>query len=364
MEWYGLRFGRLGSASDIVVAFPLVDGDPDIDAHTDANRIGAYADRTPGSEKVGIVVMGTDAIALFDDRIEIAGNTVWDGGNLISPQETSEKGAVNGYASLDGTGKIPVSQLPSGVVGGLIYQGTWNAFTNTPTLASGVGTQGHYYVVSVAGTTTLDGISDWQVGDWAVFNGTAWEKIDNTDSFTVKADSADPTPGFLDTKVDGTTIQVSASDTLEVIPGGLTIAATQVTVAAGGFTGVLSPADTDVQLAMATIDAHTHTLDGLSDVVYAGGISIPNGVSTPIDSTSTGTAWKWWIVFNNGSGVYTAVEVLAAATGASTIDSTIHPGTAVYPHTITVARAAGTTTLSVTASGTGYTASVRRMTMP
>ena len=29
-----------------------------------------------------------------------------------------------------------------------------------------------------------DGITDWQVGDWAVFNGTVWQKIDNTDAVT------------------------------------------------------------------------------------------------------------------------------------------------------------------------------------
>ena len=56
---------------------------------------------------------------------------------------------------------------------GLDYQGTWNASTNTPTLASGVGTQGHYYIVSVAGTTNLDGVTDWQVGDWAVYSSTS-----------------------------------------------------------------------------------------------------------------------------------------------------------------------------------------------
>lgn len=69
-----------------------------------------------------------------------------------------------------------------GVTGALNYQGTWNAATNTPTLASSVGTKGYYYVVSVAGTTNLNGITDWQIGDWAVFNGTAWEKVDNTDA--------------------------------------------------------------------------------------------------------------------------------------------------------------------------------------
>ena len=40
---------------------------------------------------------------------------------------------------------------------------------------------GEYYVVSVAGNTNLDGITDWNVGDWAIYNGTAWEKVDNTD---------------------------------------------------------------------------------------------------------------------------------------------------------------------------------------
>ena len=71
-------------------------------------------------------------------------------------------------------------------IGALNYKGTWNAATNTPTLSSGVGTKGDYYVVSVAGTTNLDGITLWDVGDWAVFNGTIWQKVDggSTGSFT------------------------------------------------------------------------------------------------------------------------------------------------------------------------------------
>ena len=70
----------------------------------------------------------------------------------------------------------------NGLVGGSIYQGTWNASTNTPTLTSGVGTKGYYYIVSVAGTTNLDGITDWNVGDWAIYDGTAWQQVDNTDA--------------------------------------------------------------------------------------------------------------------------------------------------------------------------------------
>tara|TARA_R110000824_G_scaffold328271_7_gene515148 strand:- start:8922 stop:10577 length:1656 start_codon:yes stop_codon:yes gene_type:complete len=68
---------------------------------------------------------------------------------------------------------------------GLDYQGTWNASTNTPTLASGVGTQGHYYIVSVAGTTNLDGVTDWEVGDWAVYSSTSvWQKLDQSNTVT------------------------------------------------------------------------------------------------------------------------------------------------------------------------------------
>jgi len=70
----------------------------------------------------------------------------------------------------------------SALVGGATYQGTWNASTNSPALASGVGTKGYYYVLSVAGSTNLDGITDWKIGDWAIFNGTTWDKVDNTDA--------------------------------------------------------------------------------------------------------------------------------------------------------------------------------------
>jgi hypothetical protein len=63
---------------------------------------------------------------------------------------------------------------------GLTYQGTWNASTNTPTLASSTGTSGYYYIVSTAGSTNLNGITDWQAGDWLVFNGTVWQKIDQS----------------------------------------------------------------------------------------------------------------------------------------------------------------------------------------
>ena len=116
-----------------------------------------------------------------------------------------------------------VDSMVSTIVSGLSFQGSWNANTNTPTLASGTGTPGYFYIVSVAGTTSLDGISDWAVGDWAVFTeqgGTdAWEKIDNSSTLSgggtaaqVAYWSASTTlTGDADMTFDGDTLTVSSS---------------------------------------------------------------------------------------------------------------------------------------------------------
>ena len=115
------------------------------------------------------------------NNVNITGGSV-SGVTVAGYIPTTQKGVANGVATLDSGGKVPVSQIPA--LGDLNYQGTWNASTNTPTLTSSTGTKGYYYVVSVAGSTNLDGITDWQVGDWAVFNGSIWQKIDNTDAVT------------------------------------------------------------------------------------------------------------------------------------------------------------------------------------
>jgi hypothetical protein len=81
---------------------------------------------------------------------------------------------------LTGFGKLQ-NQI-NGLIGSTIYQGTWNASTNVPTLASSTGTKGWYYIVSVSGSTNLNGITDWKLGDWAIYDGTSWQKVDNTDS--------------------------------------------------------------------------------------------------------------------------------------------------------------------------------------
>lgn len=116
--------------------------------------------------------------ALAEQPIAIA-NTQVSG---LGTASTRDAGVAGGVATLDNAGTVPVAQLPAAVLGAVKYQGTWNAATNTPTLTSSVGVQGYYYVVNVAGNTNLNGATDWRVGDWAIFNGSEWQKIDNTDA--------------------------------------------------------------------------------------------------------------------------------------------------------------------------------------
>ena len=132
-------------------------------------------------------VPSTDITGLGTMSTQNANNVAITGGSITGTTvagyiPTSEKAQPLGVATLDAAGKVPTSQIP--MQGDLNYQGTWNASTNTPTLVSSVGTKGYYYVVDVAGSTNLNGITDWQIGDWAIFNGTVWQKVDNTDAVT------------------------------------------------------------------------------------------------------------------------------------------------------------------------------------
>ena len=95
-------------------------------------------------------------------------------------QFKSEKGQADGYASLDANGKVPTSQLPSSV---FEYKGSWNAATNTPTLADGTGDAGDAYRVATGGTQNLgSGNITFTVGDLVIYDGAVWQRVDGDDA--------------------------------------------------------------------------------------------------------------------------------------------------------------------------------------
>lgn len=95
-------------------------------------------------------------------------------------EDIAHKAQANGYASLDGGGKVPATQLPSAV---MEYQGTWNASTNSPTLTDGTGNAGDVYRVTTAGTQNLgSGIQSYGVGDYVLYDGSVWQWSGTTDA--------------------------------------------------------------------------------------------------------------------------------------------------------------------------------------
>ena len=130
--------------------------------------------------------------------------TIKQHGGIFGRNPTFNDVDVEGVLTIDG------SLVVNGASMAPIYRGTWNASTNTPTLASGVGTQGDFYIVSVAGDTNLDGASTWGVGDWVLFNGTNWQRIEGG----VDGD-------FGNILISGNTISTTdLNGTLEVNPDG------------------------------------------------------------------------------------------------------------------------------------------------
>lgn len=106
------------------------------------------------------------------------------------------------------------SLINSTIIGSLSYSGTWDASTNTPTIVSGVGTLGQFYKVSVAGNTTIDGNTGWAIGDWIIFNGTTWDKIDNTELVTSVAGKIGAVTLVLDDNTDVTITSAASGDFL------------------------------------------------------------------------------------------------------------------------------------------------------
>ena len=152
---------------------------------------------------------------LVNSAITINGNTVSLGGSATIPSNTTNPLTIStglSGTSFDGSSPVTIAINNTGVTAGTYgnsssfpiitvnaqgqvtsvstgavpntYQGTWNASTNSPTLTSSVGTAGYYYIVSTAGSTNLNGITSWAVGDWAAFNGSVWQKIAGTSTGT------------------------------------------------------------------------------------------------------------------------------------------------------------------------------------
>jgi len=255
------------------------------------------ASTIPNTDVTGLGTMSTQN----SNNISVTGGSM-SGVTISDYVATATKGVANGVASLDGSGTVPVSQLPAAVLGALSYQGTWNANTNTPTLTSSVGTKGYYYVVSVAGSTNLNGITDWQVGDWAVYNGSAWQKIDNTDAVT-------SVNGYTGTVVL-TNTDISGFGTMS------TQNANAVAITGGAIDGTAIGATTTSTGKFTTLNASTSLTTPIVQASNSGGLSLKNSAGTTQISMGAGGGDNASInVSTNINGANAQIDISPTGTG-------------------------------------------------
>jgi len=228
-------------------------------------------------------------------------------------------GTVNLSSGNLATGAQIQSAINTALTGVLQFEGTWNASTNTPTLASNVGTSGDYYIVAVAGSTNLNGITDWQIGDWAVFANTTWTKVDNTavgsmSSWTLKegngTETSTVTNGETVTFAQGAGIQTELTSTSS--GGTLTISNTitnntQLTNGRGFTTNTGT-----------TTPSNTQTFTNKS-----GNISQWNNNSGYITSASLPTVNNPTITITTGTGLDGATSFTLNQSSAKTIALTL-----------------------------------------
>lgn len=176
---------------------------PPLDAYAKGQRYEFY----PDNDNTGAVTLNIDSRGAknivdeegdpLDDgvlRADRKAAVIYDGIHFVIDryQSTKEKGQINGYASLDSVGRVPIAQLPTAILGSITFKGTWDADANDPTIpAASAGNSGWFYIVGVEGTTTIDGISSWSVGDWIISNGTVWEKIPSFIAFATEEEALD-----------------------------------------------------------------------------------------------------------------------------------------------------------------------------
>jgi hypothetical protein len=218
------------------------------------------------AQAAAIAAVILDSIADGDTTHAPSRNAVFDA--LALKADLSLVGTASGIAPLDGSGKVATTYLPAAVLGQVEYQGTWDATSGSA--PSGSPEKGWYYIVTVAGTTSISGIAEWAVGDWIIYNGTAWNKVDNTDAVSSVAG------------LTGVISGASLKTALSLVKGDV------------GLASVDNTADASKNVATAATLATSRNIDGQAfngsaDItVIAPGVHAATSKATPVDADELG----------------------------------------------------------------------------
>ena len=281
----------------------------------------------------------------------------------------TQKGAANGVATLDSTGKVTAAQLPAGAV---TFQGTWSAASNTPTLANGTGTAGYEYVVTASGTVNFGaGNITFTAGDFVIYNGSIWQRIPtgglgvtsfNTRTGAVTLSSSDVTTALTYTPYNGSTNPngyVNSSQAASAAPVQSVFGRTgTVTLQSSDVTGALTSGSiANSKLANSTIVVNgvTLTLGDTNDTITAaagtltGTTLASNVVTSSLTTVGTIVTGVW-----NGTAITNSYLANSTITHSAGTGISITGGTTSLGGTVTITNSGVTSIVAgydVTVSG-------------
>jgi hypothetical protein len=239
----------------------------------------------------GVKVDGT-TITITNDIISVANiytlpdaTSLVKGGVIIGSNISVSSGTISitstnihdalGYTPYDASNptEYQTEAQVTALISSTSFQGVWDATINNPTITSSVGTKGQYYIVNVAGTTVVNGISIWNIGDMIIFDGSVWNKIER--SATITSSDVITALGFTpyDNSNPSSYLTASTLPTAStLVLGGVKVDGTTITIASGIISG-----------------APTYTLPNATSLVK-GGVIVGSGIDVSGGTISIQTA--------------------------------------------------------------------------
>ena len=128
----------------------------------------------------------------------------------------------NGYTLIYNGGEWIPTPAPTNTA--TIFQGVWDANANTPDIENFSGlSDGFIWITNVAGNTNLDGITDWKIGDYAIYSNGQWYQLSNSSfgwGLTGNA-GTNPNTNYIGSSDPGDlSIRADAQEIIRVLVGG------------------------------------------------------------------------------------------------------------------------------------------------
>jgi hypothetical protein len=143
------------------------------------NYVGALGATNNVSYKLYVTSLGIGSAIILTSHQ--TGDYAVTAGNFLYDEYGTSIGIIKGNTTIDNymaKAAAVCGSLSSTIINAATYKGTWNAFTNTPTLTDGVGTLGDAYDTTTAGTSGA--FPAYGEQDWRIYDGSTWVRVAKT----------------------------------------------------------------------------------------------------------------------------------------------------------------------------------------